>query len=71
MPRLTEERAACQAEQEDVRSCLGNALVYLKLVDLRIRLAAGSQPDLLAPVCEDLLSAWELIRRAQGLIKGG
>jgi hypothetical protein len=66
MPRMTTSKTAEQAGIEDVQACLGNALVYLKLIDLRIRMAAANQPDLLGPAVEDVSSAFGLVKRAQG-----
>jgi hypothetical protein len=57
-----------QEQLEIAQGNLGHALVYLKLVDLRVRLAAQTQPDLLEPAIQDVGSAWELIRQAQGNI---
>ena len=66
MPRMTDTLIERQAQAETVKALLGNALVYLKLIDLRVRLAAVHQPDVLAPAIEDLSSAYGLIRTAQG-----
>lgn len=65
MPKLNTADTTTQEGIENVQACLGNALVYLRLIDLRIRLAACSQPDVLAPAIEDLSSAHGLIRQAQ------
>lgn len=65
MPKLSADDTAEQEGLENIQSCMGNALVYLKLVDLRLRLAAGIQANLLDPAIDDLSNACALIHRAQ------
>jgi hypothetical protein len=67
---MTNNRTAEQAQFEDIQACLGNALVYLKLIDLRVRLAVEAQPELLGPAVEDVSSAFGLVKRAQGKAAG-
>lgn len=66
MPRMTNSLIERQAHTETVLALLGNALVYLRLIDMRVRMAAANQPDLMAPAIDDLSSACGLIRTAQG-----
>jgi len=51
-------------------SCLGNALVYLRLVRERVAAAAkvGGQRDILSPAIEDVARAATLVRRVQDRI---
>lgn len=65
MPRLNTIESAEQEGLETIQACLGNALVYLKLIELRIRQAAARQSNLLDPAIDDLGSACTLIQRAQ------
>ncbi len=66
MPRMTDSLIERQAHAETVLALLGNTLVYLRLIDVRVRMAAANQPGLMSPAIEDLSSACGLIRAAQG-----
>jgi hypothetical protein len=50
---------------ERAQFALGNALVYLELVEVRVRMAHTSQPALMGPAVEDLAAIRTLIRSGQ------
>lgn len=69
-PGLADEARTEQVE--GVLGCLGNALVYLHLVELRVLTAMreGDQCGLLGPAVEDLRRVGSLVRRAQVQVGG-
>lgn len=73
MARIPNSREMVRERKEGQLACLGNALVRLELVDVRMRhiLAAVGRGELISPAFEDLQSAEQLIVKAQRSIAGG
>jgi hypothetical protein len=68
MVRMTEEGIAARDQIEEALFALGSALVYLELVEARVRQAAARLPDLLKPAVDDLAQMRSLIREGQSQI---
>jgi hypothetical protein len=68
MVRLTEESIAARDQIEEALFALGSALVYLDLIDARVRQAAARMPDLMRPAIDDLVQMRNLIREGQSQI---
>jgi hypothetical protein len=65
MVRMTEEGIKARDQIEEALFALGSALVYLELVEARVRQAAARLPDLLKPAVDDLAQMRILIREGQ------
>ena len=68
MGRLGNQEEAQREEIEGDLAILGNARVYLRLIDERLRLAAG-KPEIVSPAVENLHAADILMLRLQDRIK--
>lgn len=65
MARLNKADSRRLEHSEGALGCLGNALMLVELVEVRVGLAASHLPGLLGPAMDDLGRAKGLIRQGQ------
>jgi hypothetical protein len=68
MVRMSAEDIEVRDQIEGAMISLGSALVYLDLVEARVRQAAARLPELLRPAVDDLSQMRILIREGQAQI---
>lgn len=71
MARSTKEIEVKREELEGCLAVLGTTLVYISLVDERVRAAIKfyGHEQFLSPACEDLAAINCMVRQAQGIVR--